>query len=65
MKNLTQNITWANVPGTNEEINKIVENYAKDFNVNVTNLVINNGTVSFTTYSKISYEDLVVRLIFQ
>ena len=63
MNKLTQNITWNNVNATNEQIKGYVENYAKDFNVHIANLVINNGNVTFTTYSKISYEDLVVKLI--
>ena len=63
MKKLTQNITWNNVQGTQEQIKGYVNNYARDFNVYVTNLVITNGNVSFTTYSKISYNDLVVSLI--
>lgn len=63
MTNLIKNVTWSNVNASNEQIKGYVNNYAKDFNVYVTNLVINNGNVSFTTYSKVSYEDLVVRLI--
>lgn len=63
MKYLTKNITWNNVKASNEQIKNIVNNYARDNNVHVTNLVINNGNVSFTTYSKVSYNDLVVKLI--
>jgi hypothetical protein len=63
MNDLTKNITWTNVQGTTEQIKGYVNNYAKDFNVYITNLVINNGNVSFTTYFKINYDDLVVRLI--
>lgn len=63
MTNLTKQITWQNVQGTQEQIKSYVNNYARDFNVYTTNLAIKNGNVSFTTYDKVSYEDLVVRLI--
>ena len=63
MENLTKTITLANVQGTQEQIKDYVNNYVKDINVHVTNLIISGTTVSFTTYSKITYEDLVVKLI--
>ena len=63
MKNLTKQITWNNVNASNEEIKGYVNNYAKDMNVYTSNLVINNGNVSFTTYSKITYDNLVKKLI--
>ena len=63
MTNLIKNITWSNVNASNEQIKGYVNNYARDFNVSVSNLVIANGNVSFTTYSKISYENLVSNLI--
>ena len=63
MNNLKNKVIWNNVKGTQEEIKGYVNNYCNDFNVYATNLVINNETVTFTTYSKISYEDLVVRYI--
>lgn len=63
MKNLIKNVFWNNVKYSNEEIKIIIENYAKDFNVYTANLVIDNGNVSFTTYSKISYEALVNKLV--
>ena len=63
MKNLTQNITWSNVNASNDQIKGYVENYARENRVYIVNLLINNGNVTFTTYSKITYEDLVVRLI--
>lgn len=63
MKDLIKNITWSNVNASTEQIKTYVENYARDFNVYTSNLIISNGNVSFTTYSKLSYEDLVVKLI--
>ena len=63
MKNLTQNITWSNVNASNDQIKGYVENYAKDMNVYTSNLVINNGNVTFTTYSKITYEELVTKSV--
>ena len=63
MTNLIKNITWTNVKESNEVIKEIINQQALTNNEHVTNLVINNGNVSFTTYSKISYEDLVVKLI--
>lgn len=63
MENLTKHITWRNVQGTREEIKKYVNYFFKDHDVYVANLVIVGTTVSFTTYSKVSYEDLVARLI--
>lgn len=63
MTNLIKQITWSNVNASNEQIIGYVDNYARDFNVSIANLTIANNSVSFTTYSKISYEDLVVQLI--
>ena len=63
MKDLIKNITWNNVNATQEQIKGYVGKYAKDFNVYVANLAINSNMVTFTTYSKVSYEDLVVSLI--
>ena len=63
MKNLTQNITWNNVNASNEQIKGYVEDYARENNVHITNLLINNGNVTFTTYSKITYEELVTKLV--
>ena len=63
MKNLTQNITWSNVNASNDQIKGYVENYARDMNVYTSNLVINNGNVTFTTYSKITYEELVTKSV--
>ena len=63
MKDLTKQITWSNVNASNEQIKEYVKNYARDMNVYTSNLVINNGNVSFTTYSKVSYEQLVNKLV--
>ena len=58
-----QSFSWAYNNKTNEEINKIITNFANGRNVYVVDLVINDGTATFTTYSKIGYEDLVNELI--
>lgn len=63
MENLKNKVIWSNVKGTQEQIKGYINNYCKDFNCHYTNLVIDIDTVSFTTYSKISYENLVVRYI--
>lgn len=63
MKDLIKNVVWNGTKANDEEIKKYVGKYAKDMNVYIANLVINNGDVSFTTYDKVSYEELVIRLI--
>ena len=63
MENLKNKVIWSNVKGTQEQIKEYVSNYCNEFNVYATNLIIYNEIVSFTTYSKISYENLVVRYI--
>ena len=63
MDNLIKYITWNNLKSNKEQIEMIVGKYAENHNVYIANLVIVGTTVSFTTYSKISYEDLVARLI--
>lgn len=63
LENLTNNVLWNITNKTEEEIKGYVNNYCKDMNVYYSNLVITNTTTTFTTYSKISYEDLVVKLI--
>ena len=63
MTNLIKNITWTNVKESNEVIKEIINQQALTNSEYVTNLVINNGNVSFTTYSNISYDDLVKKLI--
>lgn len=63
MESLIKNITWPNVTGTEQEIKGYVNNYEKNMKVYAVNLVINDGQVSFTAYSNISYDDLVVSLI--
>ena len=60
---LIKNITWNNLNGTKDDFKQWVNNYAKEFNVHVTNLVINNDSVSFTTYSKLPYKEVVNKLI--
>lgn len=63
MNNLKNNVVWNNVEATEEQIKGYVNNYCKDFNCHYTNLVIDIDTVSFTTYSKITYEKLVNKLV--
>lgn len=63
MNNLIKNVTWTNVTGTEQDIKGYVENYEKNMNVIATNLIIDNGNVTFTAYDNISYEDLIVKLI--
>lgn len=63
MNELKKTITWENVKGTQEQIKGYVNNYCNDFNVYYSNLIISNGSVSFTTYSKITYERLVNKLV--
>lgn len=63
MNNLKNNVVWNNVKATEEQIKGYINNYCKDFNCHYTNLVIDNETVSFTTYSNISYEKLVNSLV--
>ena len=63
MNNLKNNVVWNNVKATEEQIKGYVNNYCKDFNCHYTNLVIDIDTVSFTTYSKITYESLVNKLV--
>lgn len=63
MKNLKNNIVWNNVEATEEQIKGYINNYCNDFNVYYSDLIISNGNVSFTTYSKIKYEELVNKLV--
>lgn len=63
MNNLKNNVVWNNVEATEEQIKGYINNYCNDFNVYYNNLIISNGTVSFTTYSKIKYEELVNKLV--
>ena len=63
MENLKNNVVWNNVKATEEQIKGYINNYCKDFNCHYTNLVIDIDTVSFTTYSKITYEVLVNKLV--
>lgn len=63
MNNLKNNVVWNNVEATKEQIKGYVNNYCNDFNVYYSNLIISNGSVSFTTYSKITYESLVNQLV--
>ena len=63
MNELRKTITWNNIQATEEQIKGYVENYCRDYNVYYTNLTIKNDTVSFVTYSNISYESLTVKLI--
>ena len=63
LSNLKNNVVWNNVEATEEQIKGYVNNYCNDFNVYYSNLIISNGNVSFTTYSKISYESLVNSLV--
>lgn len=63
MNNLKNNVVWNNVKATEEQIKGYINNYCKDFNCHYTNLVIDIDTVSFTTYSKITYESLVNKLV--
>lgn len=63
MKNLKNNVVWNNVEATEEQIKGYVNNYCNDFKVYYANLIISNGIVSFTTYSKISYDNLVNKLV--
>lgn len=63
MNNLKNNVVWNNVKATKEQIKGYINNYCKDFNCHYTNLVIDIDTVSFTTYSKITYERLVNKLV--
>lgn len=63
MNNLKNNVVWNNVKATEEQIKGYINNYCKDFNCHYTNLVIDIDTVSFTTYSKDSYESIVNKLV--
>ena len=63
LSNLKNNVVWNNVEATEEQIKGYVNNYCNDFNVYYSNLIISNGNVSFTTYSKISYKKIVNKLI--
>ena len=63
MNNLKNNVVWNNVKATEEQFKGYINNYCKDFNCHYTNLVIDIDTVSFTTYSKITYESLVNKLV--
>lgn len=54
---------WKYTSKTNEQIKEIVTRFANGRNVYVVDLVINNGTTTFTTYSKIDYENLANELI--
>ena len=63
MNNLKNNVVWNNVKATEEQIKGYINNYCKDFNVYYTDLIISNGNVSFTTYSNISYNTLVNKLV--
>lgn len=65
MENLKNKVIWSNVKGTQEQIKGYINNYCKDFNCHYTNLVIDIDTVSFTTYSKDSYESIVNKLVKQ
>lgn len=56
-------ITWTDVQGTNEQIKDYVEYYCGANNLYYSNLTINGKNVSFTTYSKASYEYLTKKLI--
>lgn len=46
-----------------EQLIKAVEQYCKSKNVVYSNLIIDENKVSFTTYSNISYENLVAQLV--
>lgn len=63
MKNLKNNVVWNNVKATEEQIKGYINNYCNNFTVYYANLIMSNGTVSFTTYSKVSYEKLVNSLV--
>ena len=62
MKNLIRNLKRP-YRGTQEEIIERVERFCKQTNCAYTNLVIGERYVEFTTYSKITYEDLVHKLV--
>ena len=54
---------WQYSNKSNALIEKIVKNFAIGRNVTLKNLTIVNGNATFTTYSNISYEELVNQLI--
>lgn len=63
MNNLKNNVIWNNIKVTEEQIKDYINVYCTNKNVYCINLVISNGNVSFTTYSKITYERLVNKLV--
>ena len=63
MNNLVKQITLA-CDGTQEQIIRRIERYCKINNYSYTNLSIDeNSCATFTTYSNISYNDLVNQLV--
>ncbi len=62
MNKLIKQITWNNV-ANNDKIQEYVDNYAKDLNCYIVDLIVEDNNVSFTAYSRITYENLVNKLV--
>ena len=65
MKNLIRNVTLKRIKSTDEYAIKRVELFCKERKVNYGNLKLTPTEISFTTYSKISYDSLVNQLVKQ
>ena len=64
LENQKQVFTWKYNNKSKEDIKRIVNNFTKVRNVYLANLIIlDDGTTTFTTYSKIEYEELVNKLV--
>lgn len=63
MNNLIKNITLKNNNLTQEQINLLVKQYERIYRSKHANLVVTSDTITFTLYSKLSYENLVNKLV--
>lgn len=63
MKRYTRQITWKRNNLTQENIIKRIENYCKATRCVYANLVITDTEITFITYSNITYENLVNKLV--
>lgn len=60
---LKETIVWENVNTRKTKMPTYIENYCKSYNVLVTDVVYEENRVTFTAYTKLKYDDIVVRLI--